>query len=236
MSSAISDSSECVSGWMTVEQIAQLNGITDANPRFLQLSSALVCGLPARAHEKPAMAALGEKQYFYEHVGLSKVTQENKREIGISQSSAMNLSAFEECKATVGKLVSHSAPDPKPKRISQRDTKKEPLKAGSDKASATQVSQAAETKRLISSSSKMLSSARSYSVALQEKSDIGGKAYSSQLSANMKTFETNFNEFLEKSNKALVGGEVQNDDHQVNFRKHHAAFATFLSQVKTFLA
>ena len=81
-------------GWMTKEQIGKLNDISDANPRFTVLTDALVIGLPQRPHELPAMANLGELQYWYEHNGLVHTTQANEVSVKISGSAAKDQSSY----------------------------------------------------------------------------------------------------------------------------------------------
>ena len=65
-------------GWFTDDEVAQFKGILPQNENYSKLKEAACQGCPERDHEDENLAALGVKQYYYEH-RLAKSSSSKKR-------------------------------------------------------------------------------------------------------------------------------------------------------------
>ena len=65
-------------GWFTDDEVAQFKGILPQNENYSKLKEAACHGCPERDHEDENLAALGVRQYYYEH-RVAKSSSSKKR-------------------------------------------------------------------------------------------------------------------------------------------------------------
>ncbi len=95
-SEEVGEARKRVKGWMTVDQILALNGIGEQHPRRALLGQALCEACPERPHHQPAMAALGEKEWYYIHEGHTEEVEAKHRRIEVQGQADLDEEAYEQ--------------------------------------------------------------------------------------------------------------------------------------------
>jgi hypothetical protein len=188
-------------GWLTVDQILQLNAVPESSPQRAALGKAFCAGLPSKDHPKPELAALGLKVYYYHHEGPTITTESKKRELEVTGEAEVDHDTYQAAVQGMGSGSSSS----KPALPSSEPSNKHPC---TDPAwMAGYKRELAAAKRTDKATGAKLSEARQAMVRLEAK--LGelraGKSSTSICEAYLKELGEKI-ELLSKAHSSLLTG------------------------------
>ncbi len=233
-------------GWMSIEQIMALNDIYPSHPRWEDLSKAMVVDLQARPHERGALAALGEKQYFYKHhCHKTSVQTKKDRSVVVEEADIDNETFLAVQNFGGGSSASNLQDQPAPKKARARSPRK---------VQSAPPEHLLEFKEALRTARKLekivggkVSDASMLAMQLENKlkgdtKQIIGEAYQTELKDKLQKFMQAQMEFLKHLSNNKAGNEEETRQQIKELKRametmelHVQAFTTFLKPIKEYL-